>query len=902
MKVRPTMKTWRFLLTVGAATAASTTISCGDNSNTCGEGTVAVDGECVPVDDGADCGDGTILVDGECVPDGSVICEQGTVYDEAAGGCVPSDEVCGAGTVFVDGVCVNEDDAIVADHEEAAEPNDLILDTDDFAGRFAIPAVGADGTVFHGCITPYRDLDGNGAFDIDYDAWLVETTGPALVDIVGDGVHGLAAGYFVLPGTQQSLADLGWQRVGANLTSDTADRQVYLPEAGIYVVFMTDSRSIFYPDAPPAGSEETCYYVTVDNVAVPTPTALAADTPVTGALGTDSLFYSYDPRECDLVDFAQTVDSSSAAPSALAVVNGAVASYGEPGPLLGGLADADEVLLVVEPVYNYAIEPPAFSFVANALSVALLPTDGSPMDITNGNTAYPFALDDLTWACVDVGAGELVRFDLGMENESHLVFATRDLFVVSDVTGLLGAPSLETAFDGWVRFPEAGRYYAIFWNEDGVVGDTWQVTSTVDRAVPTAVTLETLVDDAPFSDAGATWHTVDPTTLAWLEYTASGTGFGGDLAVDLYPASSTGVFDLDFAATAGGLFAPAGGDVAGRVIEGDPTTFIVRVTDDGASADATATYDLLFGARDFTDLGTATEAAPVAADAVALGAGESALFLVRAAIADRVTITVAPADVDVSVRRLGVNETVMATVDAAGAAGAETLVVPALAGNSWVAFRVTNEDGTAGSFDADVAVVSPDPYTIATGSLTYADVCADPGAVDLLADLATGLGFADEDEGVTNVQTLPFAFDLHGEATSGDYRVSTNGWIAFGAIGTGFGAPAFTNATMPNSGTPNGLLAPFWDDLVATELCSLADADSVTFQWAGATYSTNIPIEFQATIHADGHIEYVYGPNHAGNGGTATVGIENLPGTFGHQVVYNTPGAVTPSSSLVLTP
>src|SRR5262249_52829007 len=141
---------------------------------------LAACGDNVP-SSGAVCGAGTILQNGVCVPDTSMFCAQGTKYDPASGQCIVDPSACKPGTAYVGGACVPEDDALSAQLQESAEPNDQST-----AGAFAAPAIGTSVT-FHGCITPQ-----NGARDIDI--WAVTATGPTLLEITIDGVHGLDGG------------------------------------------------------------------------------------------------------------------------------------------------------------------------------------------------------------------------------------------------------------------------------------------------------------------------------------------------------------------------------------------------------------------------------------------------------------------------------------------------------------------------------------------------------------------------------------------------------------------------------------------------------------------------------------------------------------------------------------
>jgi len=237
--------------------------------------------------------------------------EAGARFDEDQGACVPSADACAEGTVLVDGQCVPEDETLVADEEEAAEPNDGTDADDVVAGQLAIPAVG-ESTVIHGCINPYRDLDDNGNPDQDLDLWIVTTTAPALIEVTADGVGGLAAGYQMISATGNDLVDGNFVRFGINLTGDTSSRQIYLPEAGTYGLWMADSRSLFLQDGA-AGSPEACYYTTISNVALPAPTAATPNTDIAATHDGDVGFFSADPVDGSF--FIATHDMQAAAAS-----------------------------------------------------------------------------------------------------------------------------------------------------------------------------------------------------------------------------------------------------------------------------------------------------------------------------------------------------------------------------------------------------------------------------------------------------------------------------------------------------------------------------------------------------------------------------------------------------------
>jgi hypothetical protein len=843
---------------------------------------------------GGECGPGTVLMDGHCIPDGSVICETGTTYNADTGKCDPDISGCGEGTVLVDGECVPDDGTIEADLEEMPEPNDGFEEGDAIAGMLDLPDIGADGVVVHGCVTPYRDLDDNGNPDIDYDMWLVSTSGPALVEITADGVGGLAAGFFLLPGEQQSLIDAGWQRFGLNLTGDTSKRQVYLPAGGIYALVMSDSRSLFLDDGA-AGSEDTCYYSTISQVAMPEPLSANADQAIEGNIGSDTIFYSFPAYEGGIIDALHTIDSGAAFPSLVGLRNGAFAGYGEPGffnpaaeVFVGGMAATDDVVVAVEPVYNYALAPVPYSLLIHPLDVTALPTNGGTRTITSTSPTFE-TLDDLGWAWFDVGADQVVHFDLSFSQSSALVFATGDLSIVSTISFPDQDPPVP-GFQGWLRFPAPGRYYVILFDPGGAAGSSFTVTSRVTRVTPTPLDIGTPVTGAPFNDQGATWYTVDPSGETWLGATAGATGFGGNVRVDLFDPASVGQFDVDFDPFDSAAFNRNGSTTVGRIVFGTGAPALLRVTDAAGAAGAGDSYDLSIAERDFTDLGGIDESNPASLDGEPIPAGANAetRYFVLGTPGDTMTITATPIGFNARIDVLGPTENVIATVNAGGAGAPETIDV-AVTDSEWIAFRVVRAAGAGTAFDLDVVATSPVPYDITTGSLSYADVCG-PGQ-----DITP----SNTDDGLTTAATLPFDFDLFGGASGNSYQVSTNGWIAFGAVSDA----AFSNPAMPDAGLPNGVLAPYWDDLANITICRLDAANRVTIQWNGNLFSdSSVAVQFQAVIRPNGRVDYIYGGGHEADGASGTVGIENLGGTFGHEMVRNSAGEVSPDSSFTLTP
>jgi hypothetical protein len=132
---------------------------------------------------------------------------------------------------------------------------------------------------------------------------------------------------------------------------------------------------------------------------------------------------------------------------------------------------------------------------------------------------------------------------------------------------------------------------------------------------------------------------------------------------------------------------------------------------------------------------------------------------------------------------------------------------------------------------------------------------------------------------------LGFTFPYYGTDYS-TVRVCTNGWISFTSTSN-----SLSNQGIPNTGTPNALLAAFWDDLnpaAGGTLKYYADGANQRFivQWTAVPiYGSTNAQTFQIVLHADGRIVYQYQTVTAAT--SCSVGIENAAGTDGLQVVFN---------------
>ncbi|WP_412061977.1 M36 family metallopeptidase [Rubrivirga sp. IMCC45206] len=162
-------------------------------------------------------------------------------------------------------------------------------------------------------------------------------------------------------------------------------------------------------------------------------------------------------------------------------------------------------------------------------------------------------------------------------------------------------------------------------------------------------------------------------------------------------------------------------------------------------------------------------------------------------------------------------------------------------------------------------------------------------------------GFPPTDEGVADV-ALPFPFDFYG-APQPSVQVSTNGFVAFKP----HVLDTFVNSGLPSAALPNGIVAAFWDDLLAGDAgvvyVGLLTDGRFAIQWddverfpeGGSSFT------FQLIFAPDGSIEIQY-ETMTGTLTSATVGIENLTGTDGLEVVVDGPYVASAKAVLIVPP
>jgi len=136
---------------------------------------------------------------------------------------------------------------------------------------------------------------------------------------------------------------------------------------------------------------------------------------------------------------------------------------------------------------------------------------------------------------------------------------------------------------------------------------------------------------------------------------------------------------------------------------------------------------------------------------------------------------------------------------------------------------------------------------------------------------------------------LPFEFPFYGE-TRDTVRVGSNGFLSFA---TGGGEPV--NAPIPYAGDPDGIVAPFWDDLDPESLGNVhvhwnAQNREFIVQYTGVPRASEpgSSLTFQVILREDGSIRFQY-LEMLGALYSASIGIESQSGEVGLPVACDEP-------------
>lgn len=337
----------RFWLAIAAVCAA-----CGDNSKACGPGTVDDQGSCVPA----------------ATNDGGNPCGPGTQLDPSTGLCTVAASACGGGTILLNGNCVDPTQQLTISLEEGPEPNGfgVFEASNGAAGAITLaPINDSNGFVIHGTLKPFRDDNGDGQYDPDFDTYTLAVSGPTLLHVTATGLDGIAGGFLVRAAVPSTDPLAPWQRFGMAVRDAIAKRQVFLPAAGNYTLTIADTRSLYEHStggpiaaAPGVGS----YYVRIDQlVPVAPPTAAATQT---ANLGTDSEIAQY-TIGAGQSDITLAVPAPQAVASLVVTNNGAVVAVANetasPAEVVATFTSTDSPVITVDDVYDTASDPVAYT-------------------------------------------------------------------------------------------------------------------------------------------------------------------------------------------------------------------------------------------------------------------------------------------------------------------------------------------------------------------------------------------------------------------------------------------------------------------------------------------------------------------------------------------------------------
>ncbi len=136
--------------------------------------------------------------------------------------------------------------------------------------------------------------------------------------------------------------------------------------------------------------------------------------------------------------------------------------------------------------------------------------------------------------------------------------------------------------------------------------------------------------------------------------------------------------------------------------------------------------------------------------------------------------------------------------------------------------------------------------------------------------------------------SVGFSFPFYENSYSSIY-INSNGFLSFGS-----GSGEYNNAPIPSTGSPNNIIAMYWDDLSPQYGSVYYYRDVLNGRFIVSfneveNWSYGGSLTFEAILYPSGQIMYQYDVMDPGNDNLYenTVGIENATGTDGLQIVYN---------------
>lgn len=523
-----------------------------------------------------------------CTPDesGTPTCTDGTRLNPTTNACELDPNACQSGTVLVNGQCIDPTNGLTIDLEEGPEPNglagydyvqDVMLEAN-VAGAIALKPIGSS-VVIHGCISP---VDGKP----DYDAYTLTVSAPTLIDVTVDGVGGLTPGFFVDLDLWPAVGEFydNYRRSAATLANDTSQRELFLPIAGTYKLFIADTRSMLWNSPFGNPDRSTCYYASVAQ-RTPAPTPLDLGAGATGTFDGKVKLYTvpYSDQFIHITTTANTPDTLSPksrgdrAPRMMLLGRkGEFRQFTRPnlvdpnsGTVELRFGNADSAVLVVDADHQFASEALAFTLTAEQYgNLQPLPKAGATMSATVNATRGFLPLP--TEQCIARGSsctygGEACCYDPNYLGYSYFYY---DVTTDHEFTGMKLAFSIPvqgsvytqdnewlagfggeygtrtfTDFAGIVRATKPGRYYFWLYAPNSTLGDPFTVTSSYRALTPTPLASQgatgSIAVDPVF---GSNIFSYDPTTPAWQQLNATGTNMG-EVVVTRYHSSVFGRLD-----------------------------------------------------------------------------------------------------------------------------------------------------------------------------------------------------------------------------------------------------------------------------------------------------------------------------------------------------------------------
>jgi hypothetical protein len=218
---------------------------------------------------------------------------------------------------------------------------------------------------------------------------------------------------------------------------------------------------------------------------------------------------------------------------------------------------------------------------------------------------------------------------------------------------------------------------------------------------------------------------------------------------------------------------------------------------------------------------------------------------------------------------------------------------------SYCGQRATASPVLANGASATV-VLAVNPAPAPSGGYACAEAPGTFVPADTVIDL-TG------DDRLTTVAT-PFPIRLYGQTTS-SVTIDTDG-VVF--TGPETGITIESHRPIPNPATPNGIVAPFWDDFYVDSASSVrvttigsAPNRQFVIEWRNVTFYNDgaSRLSVEVIFSEDGRITFAYAglDSSREQGDRAVIGLENGSGTAGFSIAYHTP-VLGPGRTVTFTP